>query len=79
MGPEEGAAVAATLQRAREKGSRDEARVVGRTLFLRTPEGLGRSELAAQLARSGGPLAGLAPATMRNWATVSRLLALCGT
>jgi len=79
MGPEEVATVAAAVQRAREKGSRDEARVVGRTLFLRTPEGLGRSELAARLARTGGPLASFAPATMRNWATVSRLLALCGT
>src|SRR5674536_387702 len=40
----------------------DEARVVGRTLFLRTPDGLGRSELAAQLARTG------ADTTARNWA-----------
>jgi uncharacterized protein (DUF1697 family) len=77
VGPDEVAAVAAAVQRAREKGSRDEAQVLGRTLFLRTPDGLGRSELAAQLARSGGALASLAPATMRNWATVRRLLALC--
>nr|MDQ3990188.1 hypothetical protein [Actinomycetota bacterium] len=79
MGPGEVAAVAAALHRAREKGSRDEAQVVGRTLFLHTPDGLGRSELAAQLARPGGALAGLASATMRNWATVHRLLALCET
>ncbi len=78
LGPGEVAAVAA-LQRTREKGSRDEAQVVGRTLFLRTPDGLGRSELAAQLARPGGALAGIASATMRNWATVSRILALCDT
>src|SRR5664280_2962103 len=50
--------------------SPDEARVVGRTLFLRTPDGLGRSELAAQLARTG------ADTTARNWATVTKLLAL---
>lgn len=79
MGPGEFAAVATALQRAREKGSRDEAQVVGRTLFLRTPDGLGRSELATQLARSGGALGGLVSATMRNWATVRRLLALCDT
>lgn len=79
MGPEEVAAVAAAEHRARERGSRDEARVVGRTLFLRTPEGLGRSELAAQLARRGGALAAEAAGTARNWATVCRLLALCDT
>jgi len=78
-GPGEVTAVAAALQRAREKGSRDEAQVVGRTLFLRTPDGLGRSELAAQLARAGGALADLASATTRNWATVHKLLALCDT
>jgi uncharacterized protein (DUF1697 family) len=41
------------------------------TLFLRTPDGLGRSELAVQLARSGQ-----AVGTARNWATVTRLLAM---
>ena len=74
MSPEAIAAVAAAQERARAKGSRDEAVVVGRTLFLRTPDGLGRSELAAQLARSGAQAAG----TARNWATVTRLLAMLG-
>ncbi len=55
----------------------DEATVVGRTLFLHTPDGLGRSELAAQLARAGGPLAAAGSATVRNWATVTKLLAMC--
>jgi uncharacterized protein (DUF1697 family) len=75
MSPEGIAAVAAAQQRARDKGSRDEAVVVGRVVFLRTPDGLGRGELAAQLAR---PAAGTTdPAgTARNWATVTRLLAL---
>ena len=50
------------------------ATVVGRTLFLHTPDGYGRSELAVRLARSGG--AG-ATGTARNWATVTKLLALC--
>jgi uncharacterized protein (DUF1697 family) len=66
------AAIAAAEQTARAKGSQDEAIVVGRTLFLRTPDGLGRSELAAQLARVGSQAAG----TARNWATVTRLLAM---
>lgn len=72
MAPGAIAAIAAAQQAARAKGSRDEAIVAGRTLFLRTPDGLGRSELAAQLARSGGQAAG----TARNWATVTRLMAM---
>jgi uncharacterized protein (DUF1697 family) len=66
------AAITVAQQAARAKGSRDEAVVAGRTLFLRTPDGLGRSELAAQLARSGGQASG----TARNWATVTRLMAM---
>jgi uncharacterized protein (DUF1697 family) len=65
------AAIAAAQQAARAKGSRDEVIIVGRTLFLRTPDGLGRSELAVQLARSGQ-----AAGTARNWATVTRLMAM---
>jgi uncharacterized protein (DUF1697 family) len=76
MNSDEIAAVAAAEQRARDKGSRDEAAVVGRTLFLRTPDGLGRSELAAQLARSGAAMAPKGSGTARNWATVTRLMAL---
>jgi uncharacterized protein (DUF1697 family) len=68
------AAVTAAEQKARAKGSRDEAAVVGCTLFMRTPDGLGRSELAAQLARSVTKTAG----TARNWATVNRLLEMLG-
>jgi uncharacterized protein (DUF1697 family) len=59
-----------------DEGSRDEATIVGRTVFLHTPDGVGRSELAAQLARTGGPLAPGGSATMPNWATVTRLLAV---
>jgi len=66
--------VAAAVQRARESGSRDDAAVVGRTLFLRTPDGLGRSELAAHLARSKVQTSG----TARNWATVTTLKAMLG-
>jgi uncharacterized protein (DUF1697 family) len=68
------ATVAAAVQRARDSGSRDDAVVVGRTLFLRTPDGLGRSDLAARLARSSVQSAG----TARNWATVTKLMAMLG-
>ena len=64
------AAIAAAVQTARASGSRDEAVVVGRTLFLHTPDGFGRSKLAAQLV---GPSAS---GTARNWATVTTLMAL---
>jgi uncharacterized protein (DUF1697 family) len=66
--------VAAAVQRARESGSRDDAMVIGRTLFLRTPDGFGRSELAAQLARSKVQSDG----TARNWATITKLMAMLG-
>jgi len=72
LGPDVIAAVQSARQRAQAKGSNDEAVPVGRALFLRTPDGLGRSELAAQLARSRVPADG----TARNWATVTRLMAL---
>jgi uncharacterized protein (DUF1697 family) len=66
------AAVAAAVTRVRQAGSRDDAVVVGRTLFLHTPDGYGRSELAAQLSRAAVQPAG----TARNWATVTTLLGL---
>jgi uncharacterized protein (DUF1697 family) len=72
MTPDAVAAIMAAQRSARANGSRDEAIVVGRTLFLHTPDGLGRSELARQLARSSGQAAG----TARNWATVTRLMAM---
>lgn len=77
IGPDELEAIATAQQRATDKGSRDEAMVVGRTLFLHTPDGLGRSELAAQLSRASGPLDATGSATMRNWATVTKLLTMC--
>src|SRR5262245_56877203 len=75
-GPDLAERVAAAERQAAARGGRDSARVVGRTLFLHTPDGLGRSELAALLARSGGPMAA-GGGTARKWATVTRLLALC--
>jgi uncharacterized protein (DUF1697 family) len=62
-------------RRAAEKGGRDEARLVGTTLYVHTRDGFGRSELALYLlGRSASPIAA---GTARNWATVIKLLALC--
>jgi uncharacterized protein (DUF1697 family) len=76
-GPDAAAGVAAAEQRAAAKGSRDTATLVGRTLYLHTPDGFGRSELAVQLGRGGGLLSPSAGGTARNWATVTKLLELC--
>ena len=59
------------------KGSRDAVTVVGRVMYLHTPDGFGRSELAAQLSRIGGAWADGAVGTARNWATVTKLLTIC--
>jgi uncharacterized protein (DUF1697 family) len=74
-GPEARAHVAQAQERAAAKGARDEATIVGRVLYLHTPDGFGRSELAAELSKDGkrNPAAG----TARNWATVTRLLGMC--
>jgi uncharacterized protein (DUF1697 family) len=74
-GPDLLESVAAAERQAAGKGGRDSARVVGRTLFLHTPDGYGRSELAALLARGGAKSAGAG--TARNWATVTKLLTMC--
>jgi len=76
-GPEQIAAVAETERNAAAKGSRDTAQYVGRVLFLHTPDGFGRSELAIQLARRAGPMSAKGAGTARNWATVNKLLGLC--
>ena len=73
MTPAEIAAVAEAQQRAAARGCRDEATVIGATLYLSTPDGIGRSELAAQLARNDKKIP---PGTARNWATVTRLLTM---
>jgi uncharacterized protein (DUF1697 family) len=64
-------------QQVAAKGSRDTAQFVGRALFLHTPDGYGRSELAELLTRARGPLSVRAAGTARNWATITKLLALC--
>lgn len=76
-GPDQVAAVAEAEQQATDKGGRDTAQYVGRVLFLHTPDGFGRSELAVQLARRAGPMSAKGAGTARNWATVNKLLQLC--
>ena len=68
----ERAQVTQAQERAKAKGCADEAVIVGRTMFLHTPDGLGRSELSAQLARTAASKTG----TARNWATVHKLRAM---
>lgn len=47
----------------------EEAVAIGRQLYLFLPTGMGRSKLAADLARGKGP-----SGTTRNWRTVNKLL-----
>ena len=69
-------AIDAGQRRAAERGSgKDTAQVVGNTLYLHTPDGFGRSELSLYLL--GRPASPVAAGTARNWATVTKLLALC--
>lgn len=75
-GPGLADAIGQAQQRASEKGSRDTARLVDRAVFLHTPDGYGRSELAVLIGRLSGRLG--AQWTARNWATVTKLLALLG-
>jgi uncharacterized protein (DUF1697 family) len=77
-GPSLAAWVADAERQVQETGSRDVARVRGRTVYLHTPDGYPRSELRRVLARAGGPTSARVAGTARNWATVSRLLDLCG-
>ena len=73
LGPDHVDRIAVAEGRAAEKGGRDRAVARGRTLYLHTPDGFGRSDLAARLMRlSAGAQAG----TARNWATVTTLMGL---
>jgi uncharacterized protein (DUF1697 family) len=76
LGPNEVASVGAAVDRARIKGSRDEARVIGRTLYLWTPEGFVRSILGSELGRGGQYRTPMKDGTARNWRTVNALLSL---
>lgn len=71
---EDRAHIRTAQERAAAKASPDTVQVVGRTLYLHTPQGLGRSVLAVELGRRKG----LDPTTTRNWATVQKLLSMTG-
>jgi uncharacterized protein (DUF1697 family) len=55
-----------------ERYAPEEVQAVGTELHLLLPNGVGRSKLAADLAKAGKGQ----PGTMRNWNTVTRLLAM---
>ena len=73
--------IAAVQSAAAAKGSHHTVTAIGHALFVHTPDGFGNSDLAQSLFRIISPPAkekrtGLA-ATARNWATATKLLALC--
>jgi uncharacterized protein (DUF1697 family) len=76
-GPEIAERVASAQREVAQKGSRDTAQVIGRTIFLHTPDGYGRSDLAAALVKLGQKKTDAVSGTARNWATVTKLLAMC--
>ena len=76
-GPGLAAWVADAERQVQANGSQDEARLLGRAVYLHTPDGYPRSELRRRLARAGGPTSAVIAGTARNWATVCRLVELC--
>jgi uncharacterized protein (DUF1697 family) len=76
-GPSLAAWLADAERQVQAKGSRDQARARGRTVYLHTPDGYPRSELRRALTRAGGPTSAAVAGTARNWATVTRLAELC--
>ena len=75
-GPDGVASVEAAVERARSKESRDDARVIGRTLYLWTPDGFARSILRSELSRDGQHRTPMQAGTARNWRTVNTLVSL---
>ena len=75
-GPGHADHLAATQQQAAGKGGRDEVALAGSAVYLHTPDGYGRSELARLLSQAKGPMSVRAAGTARNWSTVTKLLEL---
>jgi uncharacterized protein (DUF1697 family) len=69
--------VADAERQVQANGSQNEAKLLGRVVYLHTPDGYQGSELRLRLARAGGPTSSAAAGTARNWATVCRLVQLC--
>ena len=79
LGAELTAKLDAAIAQSAAKGAKDAAATVGRTLYLHTPAGYGTSDLAAAALRIvSSPKAGVT-GTARNWATITKLLELCGS
>lgn len=72
-GPEAAEWLAEAVRAAAGRGSRDEGTLIGRTLYLHTPDGFGRSELAKELMKRSSPSSS---GTARNWPTITKLLSL---
>lgn len=66
--------VAEAARAAADAGGRDEATVIGRTLYLHTPDGFGNSVMVKTLTMKRSSPA--ADGTARNWPTITKLLAL---
>ena len=77
-GPDVVKGVTEAQEQVARQGSRDTAQVAGRTIYLHTPDGFGRSDLAATLTKQGRAAGSGLAGTARNWATVCKLLAMCG-
>ncbi|HTX27350.1 MAG TPA: DUF1697 domain-containing protein [Streptosporangiaceae bacterium] len=58
-------------------GGRDSITVIGKALYLHTPDGFGNSELSQVLFRIAGTGKHKVAATARNWSTSTTLLSLC--
>ncbi len=70
--------ITAAEHTAADKGSRDTLTVTDGALYVNTPDGFGRSELAVALFRIiGAPGKSGVAATARNWATCTKLLSMC--
>jgi uncharacterized protein (DUF1697 family) len=68
----------AAIAQSAAKGAKAAAVTLGRTLYLHTPDGYGNSDLSAAALRIvSSPKAGVT-GTARNWATITKLLELCG-
>jgi len=72
------ARIAQAESAAAAKGGRDSVRSIGRTLYLHTPDGFGNSDLSATVMRIVSVPKQGTTGTARNWATMTKLLELCG-
>lgn len=77
-GPELTVKLDAAVAQSTANGARDELTALGRTLYLHTPDGFGNSDLSAAVMRIVSSAKDGTTGTARNWATMTKLLELCG-